>query len=92
MSFKDLIKSKLLEKSLESPLEEEIDNNGNILLEKEMSPEDILRDAGYKIKLVTKTSFGIQIDLAKSQDAGEIKKILKDFEVKIKNNSIFVIT
>jgi hypothetical protein len=53
--------------------------------------EDVLRDAGYKIKLVTPTSFGIQIDLAKKYEDEELEDILSDFTIKIKNKSVFIV-
>lgn len=54
-------------------------------------PEDILRGAGYKIKLITPTSFGTQIDLFIVPQEDEIKELLKNFDVKVKGKSIFVI-
>ena len=60
-------------------------------VETAQEPERILRGAGYKIKLITKTSFGTQIDFAKKYDEEEVKKILTDFTVKIKNKSVFIV-
>lgn len=54
-------------------------------------PEDILRGAGFKIRLVTPTSFGTQIDFAKQYDSAEIEKVLSAFSVKIKNKSVFIV-
>lgn len=54
-------------------------------------PEEMLRNAGFKIKLVTPTSFGTQIDFAKKYDPEEIEDLLKDFNVKIKDKSVFII-
>lgn len=53
--------------------------------------EDILRDAGFKIKLVTPTAFGTQIDFAKLYDEDELREVLKDFNIKIKNKSVFIV-
>jgi hypothetical protein len=55
------------------------------------SPEDLLRAAGFKIKLVTSTSFGTQIDLAKHYDPVEITDVLSEFKIKIKGQSIFIV-
>ena len=55
------------------------------------SPEDLLRAAGFKIKLVTSTSFGTQIDLAKRYDPVEITGVLPEFKIKIKGQSIFIV-
>lgn len=55
------------------------------------SPEDLLRAAGFKIKLVTATSFGTQIDLAKHYDPVEITDVLAEFKIKIKGQSIFIV-
>ena len=55
------------------------------------SPEDLLRSAGFKIKLVTATSFGTQIDLAKHYDPDEITNVLAEFKIKIKGQSIFIV-
>jgi len=54
-------------------------------------PEELLRTNGLKIKMVTPTSFGIQIDFAKKYDEEEIKDILSDFNIKIKNKSVFIV-
>lgn len=55
------------------------------------SPEDLLRAAGFKIKLVTSTSFGTQVDLAKHYDPVEITDVLSEFKIKIKGQSIFIV-
>ena len=63
-----------------------------IIKEKETKkPEEILRGANIKIKLVTPTAFGTQIDFSKKYDEDKIKELLKDFNIKIKNNSIFIV-
>jgi hypothetical protein len=52
--------------------------------------EDVLRSNGFKIKLITPTKFGTQIDLAKNYEKEEIEKVLKDFKFKMSGRSIFV--
>ena len=54
-------------------------------------PEDLLREHGFKIKLVLHTSFGKQIDFAKKYSDEEIIKVLSTFNIKIKDKSIFII-
>lgn len=61
------------------------------IVEAEKTPEDILRKGGFKIKLVTGTSFGTQIDFSKKYTDEEIEEILKDFNIKIKNKSVFIV-
>lgn len=56
-----------------------------------LSPEELLRLNSYKIKFVVKTLFGKQIDFAKKYPDEEIKKVLSDFNFKIKDKSIFII-
>lgn len=55
------------------------------------SAEDILRSTGYKIKLITPTAFGTQIDLAKQYSEDEINDVLSDFEIRVKGKSVFVV-
>jgi hypothetical protein len=62
-----------------------------ILQEKAQTPEQILRSADFKIKLITPTSFGTQIDFAKKYNDSEIKDLLKDFNIKIKDKSVFIV-
>lgn len=57
----------------------------------QLEPEKLLRDAGFKIKLITPTSFGTQIDFAKEYDSKEIENILKNFSIKFKNKSVFIV-
>lgn len=59
--------------------------------ERDEQPVDILRRAGFKIKLVTATSFGTQIDFVKQYDEDEIRTVLTDYAIKFKGNSIFII-
>jgi hypothetical protein len=54
-------------------------------------PEELLRTKGFKIKLVTPTSFGTQIELSKQYEDDEIKELLKDFTIKIKGKSVFIV-
>jgi len=63
-----------------------------IVLVEEKKPEELLRRADLKIKLVTPTSFGTQIEFAKQYSKEDIEKVLKDFNIKIKNKSVFIIT
>ena len=56
-----------------------------------LSPEELLRSNSFKIKLVTPTTFGKQIDFAKKYSDEEIKKVLSDYKIKIKDKSIFII-
>ena len=104
MSFKSLLKDENPKKDLRV-LKESNKNRGcsgtrdrtrdrtktGQVNEKEKTPEEILRGAGFKIRLITKTAFGTQIDLAKSYDEEEISKILSGFNIKIKDKSIFVV-
>jgi hypothetical protein len=60
-------------------------------INEEKKPEEILRGANKKIRLVTPTAFGTQIDFAKKYDDNEIKEILKDFTIKIKQKSVFIV-
>ena len=63
-----------------------------LITEKEKAKaEDVLRSAGYKIKLVTPTAFGTQIDFAKKYDDAEIKETLADYNIKIKDKSVFIV-
>lgn len=83
-------KSTLVETSEESFIETEI------LIEKtvneaEKEPVKLLRKAGFKIRLVTPTSFGTQIDFSKVYEEEEIKKALIDFNIKIKNKAVFIV-
>ncbi len=60
-------------------------------IKSKITPEKILRKNDVKIKLINPTSFGTEIILAKHYDEKQIKSILKDYNIKIKNNNIFVI-
>lgn len=90
MRFTDLIMNEIAEtKEADRQLDEAIQKS--IDEKKEQTADELLRDADIKIKLVTKTSFGQQIDLAKQYDEEKIKEILKDFTIKFKGKSIFVV-
>ena len=58
---------------------------------KDKSPEKILRDNNIKIKYVTPTNFGTEITLAKHYDEKQITKLLANYNVYMKNNSIFIV-
>jgi len=79
------------EKKSEKIISPEKSIKEEIITEKDEQPEDILRNAGIKIKLVTATSFGSQIDFAKQYDQEMIKELLQGFNVKFKNKSIFIV-
>lgn len=51
---------------------------------------NLLRKNGYKIKTVMYTKFGLQIDLVKKYNLEELEKLLKDYNFKVKDNSIFI--
>lgn len=87
MSFSDL-----LNKNVQWDIIESIKTPEETIQEKEAKkPEEILRGNGCKIRLVTATSFGIQIDFAKKYSEDDIKDLLKDFTIKIKNKSVFIV-
>lgn len=71
--------------SSEAPKEEIIE------AKEKKKPEEILRGAGFKIRLVTPTSFGTQIDFARVYPEDKIKAALKAFDTKIKGKSVFIV-
>ena len=77
MKYRDFFISDtiVIEESLENLKESEMNEN--------LSAEDLLRKNGIKIKMITKTSFGTQIDLAKKYKKEEISNIIKDKKFKI---------
>lgn len=89
--FKDLKsneidnRSRSDEKTVDSPSKSDIMNEAN------GRPEEILRRSGFKIRLVTPTSFGTQIDFARSYDSSDIEDVLSDFDIKIKDKSVFIV-
>jgi len=87
--FKDILKEYIVENNSQNAgIDKTIISE---ITEEKNSADDILRSNGFKIKLVTPTSFGTQIDLFKTFEEEEVKEILKDFDIKIKNKSIFII-
>lgn len=79
--YRDLIKE--MNKQTEQPIPEMIVESDNVV--------DVLRDNGYKIKLITPTSFGTQIDFARKYDEDELSDILKDVNYRIKGKSLFIV-
>lgn len=55
------------------------------------SPEQLLRNSGFKIKMVIPTTFGVQIDFAKKYEENSLQTILKDYNIKIKDKSVFIV-
>ncbi len=55
------------------------------------SPKDLLRGAGFKIKTVTPTSFGVEIEFATKYPDQDIEDVLQDFTIKLKGRSVFVV-
>lgn len=93
MKFTDILKSNIIGNTSDVTSSNNTDNT-NIsinLLEKKEKPEDILRKAKFKIKLITPTSFGVQIDFAKKYKDEDIENLLKDFTIKLKNKSVFIV-
>lgn len=100
MSFKELLKEKensndVDNENLVMDKVDQTDNddsgNGELSEKKKEKPEEVLRKANFKIKMVTPTAFGTQIDLARAYDEADIKDVLKDFTIKIKGKSIFIV-
>lgn len=93
MSFVDMFKvNKKLNKEIDEHLSSYKCKDKTILVEAETKkPEEILRGNGYKIKLVTPTGFGTQIDFARKYDEEEITQLLSAFKIKVKGNSIFIV-
>lgn len=87
MNFSDLLKPQIDEPDEQESMDSELKD----INEASSSPEDILRDGGFKIKLVTPTSFGVQIDLAKKYEEKSLQTILKDYNIKIKDKSVFIV-
>jgi hypothetical protein len=87
MNFKDVLKNETDISSDSTILEAKVEKKKD---QKE-KPEEILRSANVKIKMVTGTAFGTQIDLFKKYPEEEIKEILKDYTIKIKDKSVFIV-
>lgn len=90
-SFVDMLKKR---KPKDVDLDEIVrpESAGLLLTEKpEEKPEEVLRGAKFKIKLITPTAFGTQIDFAKKYPEEEIEKVLTGFNIKIKDKSVFIV-
>lgn len=81
---KEIVSELNLDKSSESQIAEAVQTS-------EKSAEQLLRDSGFKIKLITPTTFGIQIEFAKKYEEKLIQDALKNFKIKIKDKSVFII-
>ena len=53
--------------------------------------DEILRRNNFKIKSTFSTKFGTEYLMAKKYDEEDIKKVLKDFNIKFDDKSIFVV-
>jgi len=92
MSFLDVLKDSRKVKEIHSDAEAVVRESKSRITEAEKKkPEEILRGAGFKIKLITATSFGTQIDFAKQYSPEDIEKTLTDFSIKIKGKSVFIV-
>jgi hypothetical protein len=89
MAFVDMLKSKINDKPQQTS--KQIEESSPVKIEEAQKPEEVLRGAGYKIRLVTPTSFGTQIDFAKSYNPDDVTKVLSSFQVKIKGKSVFIV-
>jgi hypothetical protein len=81
----------LIPKEITKTIVESQNSVDTVVIVEAEKAEEVLRKAGYKIKLITGTSFGTQIDLFKQPDEDDIKDVLKDFNIKIKNKQLFVV-
>jgi hypothetical protein len=91
MSFIKLIKENTIQDVNNEEVIKESEGNSSHLQEEEKKPEEVLRRDGFKIKLITKTAFGVQIDLAKKYSDEELENSLKDYTIKIKDKSVFIV-
>ena len=90
MKFTDLLKHE--EIKIDTPQVKKSSSEEKLIVEEaKEKPEEVLRGAHFKIKLVTPTAFGTQIDFAKQYSNEEIEEVLKDFKIKIKNKSVFIV-
>jgi hypothetical protein len=89
MSFVELLKNDQAKTESDQP--QKLVTESMEKIDEAKKPEEILRGAGYKIKLVTPTSFGTQIDFAKAYDPKDVQNILKGFTTKIKGKSVFIV-
>lgn len=88
MSFMDVLKRERVQKA-PAQIQEQV--NALVEAKETKKPEEVLRGAGLKIKLITPTSFGTQIDFAKQYDPKEIENVLTGFNIKLKNKSVFIV-
>ena len=91
MKFSDLLKNDKQDSDIPKKNSQILVESTKNDLNEAKEPSEILRGAGKKIKLITPTSFGTQIDFAKKYEDEEIKDLLKDFTIKIKNKSVFIV-
>ena len=91
MKFVNLVKKNETNKSSAEKINITMETKESILQEEKKKPEELLRSNGIKIRLVTPTSFGTQFDLAKIYDEDELKDLLKDYTIKIKGKSLFIV-
>lgn len=92
MSFLEVLKDSSNAKESLPKAKSVVRESKNRITEAETKkPEEILRGAGFKIKLVTSTSFGTQIDFAKQYKAEDFEKLLSNFSIKIKGKSVFIV-
>lgn len=83
MRFVDLLNTNIEQENIEETFVEQKPS----ITESSEKPEELLRKAGFKIKLVTKTSFGIQISFAKKYNKEEIVNLLSNFKLKFKDET-----
>lgn len=84
MKFSKLFDNKIIEKNI---IKENKTKNNDVFND----AADVLRNNGIKIKLITPTAFGTQIDLFKIPNEEKLNDVLVDFNYKIKNKSIFIV-
>lgn len=85
MSFQDRFHKQQETFRIESVVEKEVlkENAG-------VDAQQHLRNLGYKIKLETRTRFGVQIDLAKHYPEDVIRKDLKGFNFELDGECILI--
>lgn len=94
MSYVELLKSRKSNKSVENHSlseDDSLDVRNVSLNEADKRAEDVLRSNGFKIRLVTPTAFGTQIDFAKQYEEKDLQTALKDYNIKIKGKSVFIV-
>ena len=85
MKFTDLLKHETVEKIVEDATMVE-----EALFEEAKTPQEILRGANFKIKLITPTLFGTQITFAKEYSKESIEKILDGLKLKYINDNKYI--